>query len=43
MKKVFIVVVLELETTFYLIILLCIGAHMMGRFSVDDNNVFNKE
>ncbi len=37
MKGVFTVVVLALETNFYLVILSCARAHLMGRFSVDDN------
>jgi len=42
-KRVFIVVILALETTFYLVVLSCMRACLMKRFYVDDNYDCKKE
>jgi hypothetical protein len=42
-KRVFTIIVLALETTFYFVLLSYTRAHMMGRFSIDDNYVFKSE
>jgi hypothetical protein len=42
MKRVFSVIVLVLETTFYLVVLLCTILFMMGEFYVDDKYGFKE-
>ncbi len=43
MKKVFIVVILALEATSYLVVLSCMKTYLMKRFYVDDTYAFKKE
>ncbi len=43
MKRVFIVVILALKIISYFVVLLCMRAHLMKRFYVDDNYVFKEQ